>query len=85
MIQTRLAHTTDGIIIINPYTISYITSLEGYTTIGLTNGHTYDVTASPQELMEVIENETKSLCKECKASLPTQDDTNRWCTTNVQR
>jgi len=77
MIQTRLAHTTDGIIIINPYTISYITSLEGYTTIGLTNGHTYDVTASPQELMEVIENETKSLCKECTRCTQTQDNTNR--------
>ena len=77
MIRTRLAHTTDGYIIINPYTISYITSLEGYTTIGLTNGHTYDVTASAIELQEVIENETKSLCKECKTSLPTQNDINR--------
>lgn len=55
-----------GEIIINPYTVSYIIRNElNETTIGFTNGHTYNVTASPLELMEAINNETKFLCKEC--------------------
>lgn len=70
MIVTKLAYGA-GEIIINPYTVSYIMRNEmNETTIGFTNGHQYNVTMSPLELMEVIENETKSLCKECKTSLP---------------
>ena len=71
MIRTKLQYNKEDIFI-NPYTISYITRIEDEVTIGFTNGHTYNVTASIQELLEVIENETKSLCKECKTSLPNQ-------------
>lgn len=70
MIKTRIAYTNE-VIYINPYTISYITRDKDMneTVIGLTNGHTYIVSASVSELLEVINNETKSLCKECKASI----------------
>lgn len=65
MIITNLAYGA-GEIIINPYTVSYIIRNEcNETTVGFTNGHTYNVTASPLELMEAINNETKSLCKDC--------------------
>ena len=70
MIKTKLAY--DNIdIYINPYTISYITRDKDMneTVIGLTNGHTYIVSASVSELLEGINNETKSLCKECKTSI----------------
>lgn len=58
MIKTKLAY--DNIdIYINPYTISYITRDKDMneTVIGFTNGHAYNVTASPLELLEVLENE----------------------------
>lgn len=70
MIKTKLAY--DNIeMYINPYTISYVTRDKDMneTVIGLTNGHTYIVSASVSELLEVIDNETKSLCKECKTSI----------------
>lgn len=67
MIRTKLAY--DGAeILINPYTVSYILRQESETIIGFTNGHTYPVTASLNELKEGIENETKSLCKGCSQS-----------------
>lgn len=69
MIKTRLAYN-GGDIYINPYTISYMTRFENETTIGFTNGHTYNVSASIPELLEVINNETKSLCKECTQGIP---------------
>ena len=69
MIKTRLAYDNNEIYI-NPYTISYIIRQDTEVVIGFTNGHTYNVTGNIGELMEVIENETKSLCKECKASIP---------------
>ena len=70
MIKTKLAY--DNIeIYINPYTISYITRDKDMdeTVIGLTNGHTYIVSASVSKLLEGINNETKSLCEECKTSI----------------
>lgn len=70
MIKTKLAY--DNIdIYINPYTISYITRDKDMneTVIGLTNGHTYIVSANVSELLEGIDNETKSLCEECKTSI----------------
>ena len=70
MIKTKLAY--DNIeMYINPYTISYVTRDKDMneTVIGLTNGHTYIVSASVSELLEVIDNETKSLCKECKTNV----------------
>lgn len=70
MIKTKLAY--DGKeIYINPYTISYITrdNRMNETIIGFTNGHTYNVTASIPEILEVINEETKSLCKECKEGI----------------
>ena len=79
MIRTKLAYGA-GEIIINPYTVSYIIRNEmNETTVGFTNGHQYSITMSPLELMEVINNETKSLCKECTKCVPTQDVTNRGC------
>ena len=70
MIRTKLAYGGQDILI-NPYTISYITDsqVSTNTTIAFTNGHTIEVTASLIKLQEVINNETKSLCKECKTSL----------------
>ena len=70
MIRTKLAYDGNEIYI-NPYTISYITrdNAMNDTVIAFTNGHTYNVTASIPEILEAIKNETKSLCKECKASL----------------
>lgn len=70
MIRTKLAYDGNEIYI-NPYTISYITrdNKMNETIIGFTNGHTYNVTASIPEILEVIENETKSLCKECTQSI----------------
>ena len=70
MIKTRIAYTNE-VIYINPYTISYVMRDKDMneTVIGLTNGHTYIVSANVSELLEVINNETKSLCKECKASI----------------
>lgn len=70
MIKTKLAYDTIEMYI-NPYTISYITRDKDMneTVIGLTNGHTYIVSASVSELLEAINNETKSLCKECKTSI----------------
>lgn len=70
MIKTKLAYDGNEIYI-NPYTISYITrdNRMNETIIGFTNGHTYNVTASIPEILEVISNETKSLCKECKTSI----------------
>lgn len=67
MIKTKLAYDGNEIYI-NPYTISYITrdNRMNETIIGFTNGHTYNVTASIPEILEVINEETKSLCKECK-------------------
>ena len=68
MIVTKLAY--DGArLYINPYTISYILDGDDTTVVGFTNGHTYEVTASGIELRRLIDEETKSLCKECKASL----------------
>ena len=68
MIVTKLAY--DGArLYINPYTISYILDGDDTTVVGFTNGHTYEVTASGTELRGLIDEETKSLCKECKASL----------------
>ena len=70
MIKTKLAYDGNEIYI-NPYTISYITrdNKMNETIIGFTNGHTYNVTASIPEILEVINEETKSLCKECKESI----------------
>lgn len=70
MIKTKLAYDGNEIYI-NPYTISYITrdNRMNETIIGFTNGHTYNVTASIPEILEVINEETKSLCKECKESI----------------
>lgn len=56
MIKTKLSYSNQYIYI-NPETISYITRIENETVIGFTNGHTYNVTASPLELLEVLENE----------------------------
>lgn len=68
MISTKIAY--DGArLYFNPYTVSYILDQDDTTVIGFTNGHTYDVTASGTELRRLIDEETKSLCKECKASL----------------
>lgn len=68
MIRTKLAY--DGTeIYINPYTVSYILNGNMETVVGFTNGHTYNVTASGTELRRLIDEETKSLCKECKASI----------------
>lgn len=65
MITTRLSYGA-GEIILNPYTVSYIIRDElGRTAITFTNGHSLEVTASVLELRRLIENETKSLCKEC--------------------
>ena len=65
MIRTKLSYG-GGEIFINPYTVSYIMRNElNETTIGFTNGHQYNITASPQELRRLIEDETKSLCQEC--------------------
>lgn len=69
MIRTKLEYDGNEIYL-NPYTISYIIRQDCTTVIGLTNGHTYNVTASVLELLEVINNETKSLCKECTQSIP---------------
>lgn len=70
MIRTKLAYDGNEIYI-NPYTISYITrdNRTNETIIGFTNGHTYNVTASIPEILEVINEETKSLCKECKEGI----------------
>lgn len=68
MIVTKLAY--DGArLYINPYTISYILDGDDTTVVGFTNGHTYEVTASGTELRRLIDEKTKSLCKECKTSL----------------
>lgn len=71
MIVTKLAYG-GGVIIINPYTVSYMTNsqVSTNTIIAFTNGHTIEVTASLIKLQEVIENETKSLCKECTQCVP---------------
>ena len=68
MIKTKLEYDGNEIYI-NPYTISYIIRQDYNTVIGFTNGHTYNVTASVPELLEGINNETKSLCKQCKTSI----------------
>ena len=65
MIKAKLKHYKDTDIYINPYTVSYITEENNQTIVGFTNGHSFMVTASPQELRRMIEHETKSLCKEC--------------------
>lgn len=65
MIRTKLAYGA-GEIMFNPYTVSYIIRDElDRTAITFTNGHSLAVTASLLEIKELIENETKSLCKEC--------------------
>ena len=56
MIRTKLSYDNQEIYI-NPKTISYIIRLDNETVIGFTNGHTYNVTASPLELLEVLEDE----------------------------
>lgn len=56
MIRTKLSYSNQEMYI-RPETISYITRIENETVIGFTNGHTYNVTASPLELLEVLENE----------------------------
>ena len=78
MIRTKLAYGGQDIII-NPYTVSYIIESQISTNaiIAFTNGHTIEVTASLIKLQEVIEYETKSLCKECTRCAQTQDNTNR--------
>lgn len=60
MIRTRLSYD-GGEIYINPKTISYITRYHDTTVIGLTNGHTYEVTASLSELLGVLENEATKI------------------------
>lgn len=77
MIRTRLAYGGQDILI-NPYTVSYIieSQVSTNTTIAFTNGHTIEVTASLIKLMEVIENETKSLCKECTQCVPKENNIN---------
>lgn len=68
MIVTKLAY--DGArIYINPYGVSYILDSDETTTVGFSNGHTYEITMSALELRRLIDEETKSLCKECKASI----------------
>lgn len=68
MIATRLRYGA-GEIIFNPYTVSYIIRNElNETSITFTNGHSLAVTASPLEIKELIENETKHLCNECNQS-----------------
>lgn len=68
MITTRLAYGA-GEIMFNPYTVSYIIRDElNRTAITFTNGHSLEVTASPLEIKELIENETKYLCRECNQS-----------------
>ena len=78
MIRTRLAYGGQDIII-NPYTVSYIIESQISTNaiIAFTNGHTIEVTANLMKLQEVIEYETKSLCKECTGCVPPQDNTIR--------
>lgn len=70
MIRTKLAYDGNEIYI-NPYTISYITrdNKMDETVIGFTNGHTYNVTASIPEILEVIKNETKCSCNGYKDSI----------------
>ena len=66
MIRTRLSYG-GGDLIINPQAISYIIrDRNNEITIAFNNGHTYNVTASMSELMEVLENEaseTKCSCE----------------------
>lgn len=76
MIRTRLAYD-DSEIYINPYTISYIIRQDYQVIVGLTNGHTYNVKASINELLEGVNNETKSLCKECQGCSGEKDNNNR--------
>lgn len=64
MIRTRLSYSNDEIYI-RPETISYITREYNQTVIGFTNGHTYSVSASIPELLEVIENETNTVKSDC--------------------
>lgn len=63
MIRTKLIYDGNEIFI-NPFTISYIIKQDNNTVIGLTNGHTYTVTASAQELLEGCNNEIK--CNGCR-------------------
>lgn len=65
MIKTRLSYGNHEIYI-RPETISYITRDCNETVIGFTNGHTYSVSASIPELLEVIENETSETKCSCK-------------------
>lgn len=68
MIVTKLAY--DGSrLYINPYAVSYILDESDTTVVGFTNGHTYDVISSASELRRLIDEETKSLCKECKEGI----------------
>lgn len=68
MIRTKLAYGA-GEIMFNPYTVSYIIRDElDRTAITFTNGHSIEVTASLPEIKELIENETKYLCRECNQS-----------------
>lgn len=63
MIRTQLNYG-GGEFYINPQTISYIIrDRTNEVTIGFTNGHTYTVTASIPELLEVFNNETERISK----------------------
>lgn len=77
MIRTKLAYGGQDIII-NPYTVSYIIESQISTNaiIAFTNGHTIEVTANLMKLQEVIEYETKSLCKECTQCVPKENNIN---------
>ena len=74
MIRTKLAYDGNEIYI-NPYTISYITrdNAMNDTVIAFTNGHTYNVTASIPEILEVIKNETKCSCNGYKDSISSKE------------
>lgn len=64
MIKTRLCYGNNEIYI-RPETISYIIRELNETIIGFTNGHTYSVSASIPELLEVIKNEANTIKSDC--------------------
>lgn len=64
MIKTRLS-CDNREMYIRPETISYIIRDEYETVVGLTNGHTYGVSASAYKLLEAIENETNTTKSDC--------------------
>ena len=71
MIKTRLSYG-GGELIINPQAISYIIRDRDNTiTVAFNNGHTYNVTASMSELMEVLEHETNKTKCSCKRDTET--------------